>query len=144
MTKKDSNLTSKDIIKHFEAKASEVHVNENLVSQEAAMVAKYKKVYPSPPCDKAKAKCLNCQVKGHMNESCWEKGGGAEGKTPDWWKGLKKKKGGGEKGDKKKREKANAALKKVDSSGSESRTAFIESVDPTPAIITEKSISTPP
>jgi hypothetical protein len=97
MTKKDSTLTSEDIIKQLEAETSEAHANEALVSQEAAMAAKFKKFYPSPPYDKAKAKCSNCQAKGHSSEKCWEREGAAEGKAPDWWKELKKKKGSEEK-----------------------------------------------
>jgi hypothetical protein len=95
MTKKDSNLTSDDIIKRSEAEASEARANEALGTQEAAMAAKLKKSYPSPLHDKAKPKCTSCSSKGHSNETCWEKGGGAEGKAPDWWKELKAKKAGG-------------------------------------------------
>jgi hypothetical protein len=127
MTKKDSNLTSDDIIKCLEAEASEAHANEALGAQEAAMVAKLKKSYPSPLCDKAKPKCMNCSSKGHANETCWEKGGGSEGKAPDWWKELKAKKAGG--GGKKKREKPNAAVEKEDISSSDSYAAFIANID---------------
>jgi hypothetical protein len=123
MTKKDSNLTSEDIIKRLEAEASEARANETLVSQEAAMAAKFKKSSPSR--NKPKPKCTNCQAKGHSNETCWEKGGATEGKAPEWWNELKKKKSGGEK---KKCKKANAAVEKGDSSGSDSCAAFIDCI----------------
>jgi hypothetical protein len=130
MTRKDLNLTSDNIIKHLEAEASEAHANEALGSQEAAMAAKLKKT----PHDKPKAKCMNCTLKTHSFDACWGKGSGAEGKAPDWWKELKAKKNGG--GGKKKREMANAAIEKEDSSGSESCTTFIATLDtePTPTI----------
>jgi hypothetical protein len=135
ITKKDSTLTSEDIIKRLKAEASEACANEALVSQEVAMAAKFKKSYPSPPRDKAKAKCTICQAKGHSSEKCWEKGGAAEGKAPDWWKELKKKKTGEEKkkSSEKKCEKANAAVEKEDSSGSDSCAAFIDGIDITTA-----------
>jgi hypothetical protein len=140
MMKKDSNLTSEDIIKQLKAEVREACANEAFVSQEAAMAANFKKAYPSLPHDKAKAKCTNCQVKGHSSKKCWEKGGATEGKAPDWWKELKKKKNSEEKkkssdekkkssDEKKKCEKANTAVEKEDSSGSDSCAAFIDNVD---------------
>jgi hypothetical protein len=90
MTRKDSNLTLDDIIKRLEAEVCEAWANKVLRSQEAAMVAKMKKALPTPL--KSKPKCLNFSAKGHSFEMCWEKGGGAEGKAPNWWKELKSKK----------------------------------------------------
>jgi hypothetical protein len=92
ITKKDLNLTSDEIIKRLEAEASEAHANEPFGTQEAALAAKLKKSYPTPPHDKQKAKCTNCLLKTHAAENYWEKGGGAEGKAPKWWKELKAKK----------------------------------------------------
>lgn len=31
-------------------------------------------------------KCSNCNTSLHTVKTCWAKGGGAEGKAPDWWK----------------------------------------------------------
>lgn len=33
--------------------------------------------------------CNNCGRTGHMKETCFRKGGGQEGKYPDWWKGSR-------------------------------------------------------
>ena len=63
----------------------------------------------------------NCLKTGHMIDKCWEKGRGAEGKAPNWFKELKVKN---------KQEKGHIAVAKSDthSTGSESLAAFVNNV----------------
>ena len=57
---------------------------------EAALAAKHKK---STNREKTKTKCTNpnCLKPGHTSSKCWEKGGGAEAKAPEWFKEMKVK-----------------------------------------------------
>ncbi|KIO02885.1 hypothetical protein M404DRAFT_73262, partial [Pisolithus tinctorius Marx 270] len=46
-----------------------------------------------------KSTCKNCRKKGHVQDQCWEEGGGKAGQVPKWFqnkgKGKKKEKGSG-------------------------------------------------
>src|SRR5882724_6902338 len=85
-----SQLTSNNIIKHLEAEAQEAHANDSQNTHEAALAAKHKK---STNCEKTKTKCMNpnCLKPRHTLSKCWEKGGGAEVKAPEWFKEMKAK-----------------------------------------------------
>ena len=62
--------------------------------------------------------CTNCKRKGHLIETCWDKGGGKEGQGPKQRKRSKSKK-------KKGKEKANAAEESSNDGKSDESVAFI-------------------
>jgi len=119
---KDAKLSSNNIIKRLEAEAKEAHTNENRSMQEAALATRYKNAGHH---EKKKMKCTNpnCLKTCHTIEKCWEKGGGAEGKAPDWYKEMKGKK---------QCEKGHTAVQTPDthSTGSKSLAAFIDDTAP--------------
>ena len=75
--------TERDIIETINFAGSDKHNVTNGVN-----VAKSNK----PGSSKTNIRCTNCQSRKHIFENCWAKGGGAEGKGPDWWKALQEKK----------------------------------------------------
>ncbi len=79
-----------DIIKCLEAEAQEACANDSQNMHEATLAARHKKTTRR---EKTKMKCTNpnCLKTGHTSAKCWEKGGGAEAKAPEWFKELKAK-----------------------------------------------------
>ena len=67
---------------------------------------------------KKSLKCTNCKRKGHLIDTCWDKGGGKEGQGPKqkWGSKLKKKKG---------KDKVNAATETSSDGKSDESIAFI-------------------
>ena len=104
-------LTPIDIIQCMESKVQERRHRDAIKNDDAILAAKQKSHKP--------VRCSNCDRNGHTIEKCWEKGGGSEGKAPDWWKSLKERQRQGTKG--KSKERAHATITEVtdDDSGSE-------------------------
>ncbi|HEV7736039.1 MAG TPA: DDE-type integrase/transposase/recombinase, partial [Chlamydiales bacterium] len=108
LTNSKITLSVEDIIQRIEIEAHENRQNndENLMATQSR-----------PNSSKPRPKCTLCKRTGHMCERCWEKGGGAEGKAPEWW--IK-----GKEIQKKRKEKAYIA--ESEDSGSESAAIFVE------------------
>jgi hypothetical protein len=47
---------------------------------------------PNSGSSERKPKCSNCCWHGHSYATCWDKGSGAKGQAPDWWKHLREHK----------------------------------------------------
>jgi gag-polypeptide of LTR copia-type len=111
MTTSTTSLTSADINAHLEAEFQELNNKKN---QETALAARSTCNSPLKT-NRSTLTCTNCDAHGHTVETCWEKGSGAEGQMPDWYKELKAKK-------KKKKSKptANAAVAEDEDSGTDS------------------------
>ena len=69
------------IYKEADNKAAEKNVDE--AKDNAAMAVNKEEGKSKSKSDKY---CNNCKKKGHTKENCFAKGGGKEGKAPDWWK----------------------------------------------------------
>src|SRR6266481_34234 len=110
-----------DVIKQLEAEAQEARANENRNTHEAALAARFKKT-GHPKRKKAKCTNPNCLKTGHTIDKCCEKGGGAKGKAPNWFKELKAKN---------KQEKGHIAVTTSDahSTRSEPLAAFIDNIE---------------
>src|SRR5882724_6005795 len=77
MTNSKIQVSTEDIIERIETEhRKKIHTQTG----NAAMMAK-PKIRSKP-----KHKCSVCGRSGHINDKCWEAGGGCEGKAPDWWK----------------------------------------------------------
>ncbi|HEV7735942.1 MAG TPA: hypothetical protein VGO47_01030, partial [Chlamydiales bacterium] len=121
LTNSTITLSVEDIIQRIEIEAREnrQHNDENIMAAQSK---------PNP--NKARPKCTLCKRTGHIQERCWEKGGGAEGNAPDWWKkGMEIQK--------KRKEKAYIA--ESDDSGSESAAIFMEA-EGGPILINENNV----
>jgi gag-polypeptide of LTR copia-type len=81
-----STLTPSDIIERIEAEAQETRHRESMKIDDTILAAKPKQIK-----NHKSVICSNCDKAGHTFEKCWEKGGGCEGKAPDWWKTAKEK-----------------------------------------------------
>ena len=109
-------LTSSELIWHLTEEAASTSIEDGINKSNAAMVTQRKgkgKGKGNMSSSKSDRHCTNCGADGHTKEHCWEKGGGEEGKAPDWWKSKAK----GKKGEKKKGSSgANVAEKPEDDS----------------------------
>ena len=116
-----STLTSADIIQRLEAEARETRHREQIKNGDTILAAKQKTRNNKP------VKCTNCNKTSHTVEKCWEKGGGSEGKGPEWWKEAKERRR-----KEKTKERAHAAISDVSdsNSGSESCT-ILQDLTPT-------------
>lgn len=110
---------------HTQWKSDEIAENAERMMEGAAMVAKkYKSKDRSPKDDtskKKRKKCKNCKKTGHTKEECYDEGGGAADKAPDWF--IKAKEKRKDKDDRKKKGKEKSANAANTSSESESENA---------------------
>ena len=93
-------LIPTDVIWHLE-EAMSAEIEDNINKSNTAMMAATSKPKGGKVKDKSKSKfkslksnilCTNsnCGRHGHTKEQCWQKGGGQEGKAPDWWQTQEK------------------------------------------------------
>jgi Pol polyprotein, beta-barrel domain/gag-polypeptide of LTR copia-type len=116
-----STLTPSSIIQRIEDEVQESRQWELIKNGDTLLAAKQRQTKGSNKL----LKCSNCDKSGHTIEKCWEKGGGSEGKAPDWWKTAKEKQRKGTGKTKKEKEHAHAAISEVSSSDSGSESCAI-------------------
>jgi hypothetical protein len=86
-------LTRKDLIWHLNEEANSIALKESINKSNKAMLAATSKAKGGKGKEKVKQtniKCSNCNKPNHTIDKCWRKGGGLEGKAPDWWVGKEK------------------------------------------------------
>ena len=116
-------LTSTNLIWHLNEEANSIALEDSINKSNEAMVAAVAKAQGGKGKLKAKGskdgeksgkRCANpnCKRKGHMQDQCYEKGGGKEAEAPDWWKEKKKQSAKGKS--------ANAAVEKSDDNSNDS------------------------
>jgi hypothetical protein len=97
--KTGKKLTSKNLIWHLNEEANSLVLKDTINKSNKAMLAATSKAQGGKGKEKAKqtsSKCSNCDKPNHTADKCWRKGGGMEGKVPEWWlekqKNVKKNK----------------------------------------------------
>jgi hypothetical protein len=81
-------LTSRNLIWHLNEEANSLVLEDTINKSNKAMLAATSKARGGKGKEKVKqtsSKCSNCDKPDHTADKCWRKGGGMEGKAPEWW-----------------------------------------------------------
>ena len=81
-------LMSQNLIWHLNKEANLIALEDTINKSNEAMLAATSKARGGKGKEKGKQtnfKCSNCNKPNHTVDKCWMKGGGQEGKVPEWW-----------------------------------------------------------